>query len=86
MTLAASARKALSTISLVDPVAKLQVTSTRGKVIHLVGAEDLSLLYTCLRVADPMFGPPVTRPVRGPEEKAGSLSVARPHVDMLLES
>ena len=85
VVLAASVPKPLAVFSLVDPEVKLQICSTRGKMLQIIGACNLILLYSCLRVVDPFFGKAALQPVRGPETLRG-LALQRPAIDALLYS
>ena len=75
----------LSIAALSDPEIHLTVSSTHGKLLHIVGADGLRPLYSCLRLATPWFGQPALQPVRG---SAGGDEVvfSRPGIDMLLNS
>ncbi len=83
LVLAAAMEEAIPSISLVDPKVSLSVSSSRGKIMHLIGVSGLHPLYSCLRLKVPLFGSPSTKPVRG-------LTVAehfsRPGIDELLAS
>jgi hypothetical protein len=73
-------------ISLADPKVELNVSSTRGKLFHLVGGRRLHPLYSCLRVRDPWSGAPSVEPVRGARAAGTPIPLERPSIDELLES
>ena len=82
-----SADAAGATISsLADPRIGFAVTSTHGKLVHLVGAKDLRPLYTCLRVSDPFLGTLSVQPVRGAADLSPEAAFTRPAIADLLES
>ena len=74
----------ISVASLANPKLGLSVVSTRGRLVHIVGGEGLTPLYSCLRLEDPLFGDPAVRAVRG----AGGArdAISKPAIDELLES
>jgi hypothetical protein len=72
--------------SLADARIGFSVTSTRGKIVHVVGARDLRPLYTCLRVRDSLFGAASVQPVRGVGDPSPEVAFIRPAIADLLES
>jgi hypothetical protein len=86
LVLVASAKTPLTSISLSDPKVGLEIASTRGKIVHIVGGTGLHPLYSCIRVKDPLFGAPSVQPVRGIAAAASEVTFARPGIDELLES
>ncbi len=67
LTLAATVTGPLEMISLSalsDPQVDLSVASTRGKILHVVGAEGLHPLYTCFHIVHPFFRMPSVEHVR----------------------
>jgi len=72
--------------SLADPRVNLQVTSMRGKLVHVIGASGLKPLYSCLRVRAPIVGVPSTRPVRGTARSGVEEVLSRPSINELLDS
>lgn len=86
LTLAGEVDKTLASISLVDPKVSLSVTSTRGRIMQVIGQENLRPLYSCLQVKVPFFGKPSVRPVRGVAPAKAAGSVVRPGIDLLLEA
>ncbi|HJX53679.1 MAG TPA: hypothetical protein VJ801_13010 [Polyangia bacterium] len=85
VSLAASAA-AIPSVSLADPKITLSVTSTRGRLVHVVGAQGLRPLYACLRVEDPLFGEPRVEAVRGIGEPDDEPTLSRPIIEDLLDS
>ena len=75
-------------VSLVDPRIGLTVASTRGKVVHIVGASRVRPLYSCLRLKDPLLRAPSVQPVRGslPDDASAGAAFSRPAIDDLLSS
>jgi hypothetical protein len=63
----------------------LLVSSSSGKVVHVVAQSDLSPLYSCVKVRDPLFGSASVGPVRGLGENAGQ-RLTRLGVEELLAS
>jgi hypothetical protein len=84
LVLAASADVSLPGVSLADPRVNLNVTSTHGRLVHIIGAEDLCPLYSCLRLRRRLFGGPVLDVVRGGGTAESPL--VRPGIDELLDS
>jgi hypothetical protein len=76
----------IPSVSLADPKINLTVTSTRGRLLHVVGARDLRPLYSCLRIEDPLFGSPRVEPVRGAGEPDIEPMLVRPSISDLLDS
>lgn len=85
VVLQAATEGLLASTSLVDPKLGLSVASTRGKIVHVVAASNLTPLYSCLRLRDPLFGTPSVVPVRGAAE-ARDLPLSRPGIQELLQS
>lgn len=86
LVLAAKMDQALPSVSLVDPKVSLSVTSSRGKIMQLIGNEKLHPLYSCLRVKAPLFGQPSVQPVRGFRGPDAAEALSRPGIAELLES
>jgi hypothetical protein len=86
IVLAATTDLPLPGISLADPKVELNVSSTRGKLFHMVGAKQLHPLYSCLRLKDPWFGAPSLHPVRGAGDAGTRIQLEKPSIDELLES
>jgi len=73
-------------IPLADPKLGLGVVSSSGKIVHIVAANNLHPLYSCVKVRDPLlFGKPSVVPVRGLADQHPS-SLGRPGIDELLNS
>jgi hypothetical protein len=85
IVLKASSNVPLGSLPLADPKLGLSVSSSSGKLVHVVAQSDLSPLYSCLKVRDPFIGSPSVVPVRGPGEKA-SQALTRVGVEELLAS
>jgi len=86
LILVAKMDEAIPSVSLVDPKVSLSVTSSRGKLIKLVGSEGLHPLYSCLRLKDPLFGLPSIQPVRGVKESGAESHFTRPGISELLDN
>jgi hypothetical protein len=73
-------------LPLADPKLGFGIASSSGKIVHIVAANNLYPLYSCVRVRDPLlFGKPSVVPVRGrADQKANPLG--RPGIDDLLNS
>ena len=85
MVLKASGDTLLGSLPLADPKLGLSVASSKGKIVHVVAANDLRPLYSCLRVRDPLFGSPSVGSVRGLAKDAIK-ALSRPSLNELLES
>lgn len=75
---------AIPSLMLADPKLGLSVSSMQGKIMHLIAAENLHPLYSCVRLRDPLFGVPSLQPVRGAAPQRATLE--RPALDELLDS
>lgn len=64
--------------------ANIHVVSSEGRLFHAIGARQVSPLYSCLRLDDPLFGPPKVRPVLGGTGE--EVRFERPTIDELLDS
>lgn len=84
--LVADASGVAAIASLADPRVELRVASTRGTVVHVVGATGLTPLYSCLRVKAPVFGAAAVRPVRGAGDASAEDVFRRPSINALLDS
>jgi hypothetical protein len=82
LTLAAQMEAPLPGLSLADPNAGLEIVSSRGRLVHVIGEHDLHPLFTCFRVRRSIFGASTFAPARG----AGPPSEVfeRPSLDELL--
>ncbi len=76
----------IPSVSLADPKMSLTVTSLRGKLVHVVGEQELHPLYDCVRIRDPLFGEPVVHAVRGVGPTGDEPDLSRPSIDDLLDS
>jgi hypothetical protein len=65
LVLTAKADNLASMLSLADPKIGLEVASSRGKLVHVVGGRELRPLYSCLRVQKPFLADPSMAPARG---------------------
>ena len=86
LVLTANANAPLPAISLADPKIDLAVTSTRGKLVHIIGANKIHPLYSCLYVRDPLIGSASVQPVRGEASEREDVMMARPGIEDLLNS
>ncbi|TKS60855.1 MAG: hypothetical protein EWM73_03055 [Nitrospira sp.] len=86
IVLKANANVPLGTLPLADPKLGLSVSSSNGKLVHLVAADNLHPLYSCLKVRDPLFGAPSVAPVRGLGKDESVRKLSRPAIEDLLES
>lgn len=84
LVLAAQSSLPIAALSLADPKAKFEVASSLGKVFQIVGADDLTPMYACLRIKQPWLGSPTIQPVRGAADPAQVFE--RPGVAELLAS
>ncbi len=84
--LVADASGVAAIASLADPKVELRVASTRGTVVHVVGATGLTPLSSCLRVKAPVFSAAAVRPVRGADDARTKDAFRRPSFQTLLES
>jgi hypothetical protein len=84
LVLTAKADALVSTLSLADPSIGLQVSSSHGKLVHVVGAQGLRPLFSCVRIEASFFAEPTIAPARG----AGTQTIEfeRPQINDLLES
>jgi len=83
---ASAAAIPLGSLPLADPKLGLTVTSSNGKIVHIVAANNLRPLYSCLKVRDPLlFGKPTVVPVRGRSEQNVS-ALGRPDISDLVDS
>jgi hypothetical protein len=85
IVLRASGDVPLGPFPLADPKLGLSVSASSGKVVHVIAESELTPLYSCLRVSDPIFGAPSVTPVRGPGDPTAS-PLTRLAVEDLLES
>lgn len=86
IVLEASADVPLGSLPLADPKLGLTVSSTSGKIIHVVGGKNLRPLYSCVKVRDSLFREPSLVPVRGLEDQDSVQALARPGIEDLLNS
>jgi hypothetical protein len=75
----------LGALLLADPKLGLSVASSSGRIVHIIAADNLRPLYSCVRVRDPLFGRPSVVPVRGDGDQ-GVNTLGRPGIDDLLNS
>jgi hypothetical protein len=86
LVLVAKLDQVIPSISLVDPKVSLSVASSRGRMMQLIGSENLHPLYSCLRLKDPLFGSPSLQPVRGAKDARADSQFSRPGIGELLDS
>jgi hypothetical protein len=73
-------------LPLADPKLGLGIASASGKIVHIVAANNLYPLYSCVKVRDPLlFGRPRVVPVRGRADQHAN-ALGRPGIDELLNS
>jgi hypothetical protein len=73
-------------LPLADPKLGLGIASSSGKIVHIVAANNLHPLYSCVKVRDPLlFGKPSVVPVRGRANQHAN-TLGRPGIDDLLNS
>jgi hypothetical protein len=76
----------LGSLPLADPKLGLAVASSSGKIVHVVAANNVRPLYSCVKVRNPLlFGKPSVVPVRGLGDQNGS-ALGRPGIADLLDS
>jgi hypothetical protein len=73
-------------IPLADPKLGLSISSTSGRIVHVIAANTLHPLYSCLNVHDPLFGKPAMAAVRSRSTVQQGEPLARPQIDALLHS
>jgi len=87
IVLKATSSMPLGSIPLADPKLGLTVSSSHGKLVHIMAKDNLHPLYSCVRVRDSvLFGGKSVAPVRGAREQDRIRSLTRPAVEELLES
>src|SRR5262245_22302109 len=84
IVLAGKASAPIAISSLADPQIRLDVSSSRGKLVHVVGGRALRPLYSCLRIEHSFFSEPAFAPVRG--EARRSIEFERASLNDLLDS
>jgi len=73
-------------LPLADPNLGLGIASSSGKIVHILAANNLNPLYSCVRVREPLlFGKPSVVPVRGRATQRAD-ALGRPSIDELLNS
>jgi hypothetical protein len=73
-------------LPLADPKLGLGIASASGRIVHIVAADNLRPLYSCVKVRDPLlFGKPRVVPVRGRADQHANV-LGRPGIDELLNS
>src|SRR5262249_42743298 len=88
IVLKASTALPLGSLPLADPKLGLSVSSTRGKLFHVVAGSGLHPLYSCLRLRKLPFADPEVGPVRGAAAApdAAVRQLAYPSIGELLDS
>jgi hypothetical protein len=88
VVLKAKAKVPDGVLPLADPSLGLTVSSSTGKVVHVLAGDDLCPLYSCVKVSDRWrpFGGPNVVPVRGDGSRDGLKALARPTIGDLLDS
>ncbi len=73
-------------LPLADPKLRLGIASSSGKIVHIVAANNLHPLYSCVKVRESLlFGKPTVVPVRGGADGSAD-ALGRPGIDDLLNS
>lgn len=73
-------------LPLADPKLGLGIASSSGKIVHIVAANNLHPLFSCVKVREPLlFGKPSVVPVRGRADQHAD-ALGRPSIDDLLNS
>jgi hypothetical protein len=85
IVLKASGNIPLGSLPLTDPNLGLSVSSSHGKIVHVVAQNNLTPLYSGVKVRDPLIGSPSVEPVRGLANK-GSEALMRAAIEELLSS
>jgi hypothetical protein len=86
VVLKAKAKVPSGVLPLADPKLGLTVTSSKGKLVHVLAADNLHPLYSCFKVRDPLVGKPTVGPVRGLGDEGALKALSRPAIDDLLNS
>jgi hypothetical protein len=86
LVLTASANGSLGSVPLADPKASLNVTSSRGRMVHIIGQRGLRPLYSCLRLITSWFDEPSIAPVRGEGQAKLAFPFIRPDIVDLITS
>jgi hypothetical protein len=87
LVLAASTEGPLTSVFLADPKINLTLTSTRGRIMHVIGSQRLHPLYLCLRLKESFLtGEKTVEPVRGSALIEAEPPFSRPAIDELLRS
>ena len=84
LVLTGEASGPIAVLSLADPKVRLDVSSSRGKLVHVVGGRTLRPLYSCLRIEHSFFAEPSFAPARG--EARRSIEFERAQLKDLLDS
>lgn len=82
----ATANVPLGSLPLADPKLGLTISSLSGRIVHVVAEKNLTPLYSCLRVHDPLFGAASLRPARDAQSSATSVPMVRVAIEDLLNS
>lgn len=82
----ATANVPLGSLPLANPKLGLTISSQSGRIVHVVAEKNLTPLYTCLRVYDPVFGTASLHPARDAQSSATSVPMVRVNIDDLLNS
>ncbi len=85
IVLRASSKLPLAALSLADPKLSLSVSRSSGQIVHVIAESELTPLYSCLRVRDPIFGATSVAPVRGLGDR-NEPALARAAIGELLDS
>jgi hypothetical protein len=83
IVLNASAAVPIGPVPLADPKIGLSVSSSTGRIVQVVAQSNLTPLYSCLRIKEPIFGDATVAAVRG---ISAALPLDRPGIGELLDS
>jgi hypothetical protein len=86
LILRASADGELGSIPLANPRARLNISSSRGRMVHILSGRKVHPLYSCLKLKESWFKQPSLVPVRGAARDPGDLPFVRPRISDLLDS
>jgi len=86
ITIRAAVKGNLGPVPLANADARLNVSSTKGRMLQILAKRDLRPLYSCIRVKETWLSGPRMVPVRGQLPTPEQLPFARPRLSELLES
>ena len=86
MVIRATADGELGSIPLANPRVRLNISSSRGRMVHVLSGRRTRPLYSCIRLKESWFKEPSLVPVRGTSSDPSELPFVRPRISDLLES